>query len=812
MTSGGAGMNRSTDATFFESVLVTGATTADVSDFIPNERSFLLPIVKKLCGSADNKVMLRLLRRPLALLLFAGSLTGLSVGGFPAATERVVEAGAAPWTVPTSPPRCTQAQADSGDVATCVLMAGAGLPETRGWPAAPFPSPENPTVVTWLNLSLGANEPTVAKVQEALNKLGSTLIADGQFGAQTYTAVKAYQTSKGLTATGVVDKAMADKLGVQRTIGGTFPPTGWKWLGWGYNGSPALATFEKQLVSNKAPIGAMRVGQLRSFADSLPLFENFYAEIQAKGYVINDGGTWVFRCTASTRKDCAGQTRYSLSNHAFGLASDINTVKNPMVRYYAINGVTACSTPMKTDLPRWVVQIAEKWGLYWGGYGWTSGCQTPTQWRASVSRDPMHFEFNGSPAQAQAILRRNLGSGKCIDVVNEAGQPVNWCLMKGEVPGAGTRLAVGTAPPTGATAVVVNVVTLNAASGGSYTAEDCAARPKGPRTWSNGNVRVGRTTSTITVVPLDASGRFCLYQSAAFQTIVDVQGYFVPSAAAPTGALFTPVGALRTLDTGATTYCGPEGTCVAPRPTTPNTEVLNIAPSAVTPVAALANITTSGAAAGGYVTAGTCDAIVPGPQSYSNLNFSPLDPTAANTAFIPTASTEIGATFCTYATAALREVVDVTGFFNPPQDGGLGFTAQTPTRLVDTRRCWADPITTVQRCSLVNDAGSIVRVAAPPGASAVLINLTAVGASANGSLAPAACSAFVAGQRVAPITPTLVGAATANLAAVPVDPDGTFCVKVTSSTHVVVDLLGTFSPTGDLRFVLATPRRLISTR
>jgi hypothetical protein len=756
--------------------------------------------------------MLRVLRRPLALLLLAGTLAGMSVGGFPTTAPSRAAAADPAWTIPTSPPRCTQAQADSGLVSGCVLMAGPGLPESRGWPTAPFPVPQNPTVVAWVNLSLGAKDTTVAKVQEALNKRGATLIADGQFGSQTYTAVKAFQTANGMTATGVVDKPTAAKLGVQRTTGGTFPPTGWKWLGWGYNGSPALAAFEKQLVANTKPIGSMRVGQLRSFADALPLFEHFYAEIQAKGYVINDGGTWVFRCTASTRKDCAGQTKYSLSNHAFGLASDINTVKNPMVRYYPVNGVTACSTPVKTDMPRWVVQTAEKWGLYWGGYGWTSGCQTPTQWRASVSRDPMHFEFNGSPAQAQAILRRNLGSGRCIDVVNEAGQPVNWCLMKGEIPAAGTRLAVNTGAPTGATVAVVNVVTLDAKGPGYFTAEDCGARAKGLRTWSNGNVRVGRTTATLVVVPVDSKGRFCLYQSAAVNTVIDVQGYFAPSAVSPTGALFTPVSPIRTLDTGATTYCGPDGTCNPPGPTAPGTELLNIAPTTLTPVAALSNLTITSAAAGGYVTAGSCDALVPGPQPYSNLNVTVPDPATANMAVVPVANTEIGATFCTFATSSVHEVVHVTGFFNPPEQGGLGFAVQTPHRMVDTRKCWTDPITAVQRCAQLNGAGSIVRLAAPAGASAVLVNLTATDATAAGNIVAAACSTFDANGSTSPALPAVVGAVTSNLAAVPVGPDGTFCVKVTAPTHLVVDLIGTFSPTGDLRYSAATPHRIVNTR
>ncbi|MBK9969748.1 MAG: M15 family metallopeptidase [Acidimicrobiaceae bacterium] len=110
---------------------------------------------------------------------------------------------------------------------------------------------------------------------------------------------------------------------------------------------------------------------------------------------------YVFRCTASTRKDCAGLTRSSLSNHAYGLALDFNTAKNPLKTYYGVNGASACQTPMLTDVPQWVVQVAEKWGLYWGGYGWSSGCSSPSQVKSSASRDPMHFEFNGTVAQAR---------------------------------------------------------------------------------------------------------------------------------------------------------------------------------------------------------------------------------------------------------------------------------------------------------------------------------------------------------------------------------------------------------------------------
>jgi peptidoglycan hydrolase-like protein with peptidoglycan-binding domain len=701
---------------------------------------------------------------------------------------------------------------DAGDVATCVITLGPGLPETRGWPQPPYPEPENPTVIPWVDLSVGATGLVVAKVQSALVAWGASVAADGQFGSFTQTVVRSYQTANGLPDTGVVDETMATMLGVQNTTGGTFPPTGWKWLGWGYNGSAALAAFESQLVGNLRQIGSMKPGSLRSFPGSLPLFENFYAEIQAHGYVIGDGGSYVFRCTATTRKDCAGLTRSALSNHAYGLASDINTVKNPLKTYYGVNGVTACQTPVITDMPQWVVQVAEKWGLYWGGYGWSSGCQSPDTVRTSVSRDPMHFEFNGTPAQARAILRRNLGAGACVESVDEAGSAYPWCMYATETPGPGSRLAVDTKAPAGATAALVNIATTAAVTNGYITAEDCAARPTGLREWSNGNVRASRTASATAIVALDAQGRFCLYQSSTFHSVVDVQGYFMPSASAPDGNLYTPVSPVRALDTRSQSVCTPEGTCIASGPVPPDMEVAINAATPVTPVAALTNLTAIDPSEPGYVTADACENLTPGPQTRSNLNFTIGETIRTNMAVVPVAIGAQGAVFCTYSPRKIHEVVDVNGFFNPPAQGGLGYAPTGPTRLVDTRKCWTDPVTNVQRCGMTNSAGAIIRVQAPAGATAVVVNVTGVQPTSPGMLTPAACATMAAGGAVSAAVQASPGGSIANLAVVPVDANGQFCVQTTSSMHVVVDLIGTFSPTGDLRFVPVSPLRLLDSR
>ncbi len=751
-------------------------------------------------------------------LLSLGLATAMVTSGLAVTTAVVVgssvapvQAADAPWTLPTVPPKCTQTQINSGNVASCVVLASSSLPESYGWPTPPFPEAVPATVIPWVDLAKGASGMVVTRVQTALNANGAAIEVDGQFGTLTENAVKAFQTGRSLPVTGVVNQATADALGVQNTTF-SFPPPGWNWLGWGYNGSSALAPWEAQLQANPTAVGSVKKGQFKTMAAAMPLFMGFLAEVQARGYLIQGGtGAYVYRCTASTRKDCSGLTRAALSNHAYGLATDINTVQNPMKTYYGINGATACQTPMQTDMPQWMIQVAEKWGLYWGGYGWSSGCSSPSQVKSSASRDPMHFEFNGTPAQAAAILRYNVGGGACFDVASTTGVVTEQCLGLGEVPAAGTRVVVTTGAPAGATAALVNITTTSAANGGYITAEGCGAA-SGVRAWSNGNTRAGRATASAAVVPLDAQGRFCIYQSSTMHTIVDVQGFFSPSAAAPNGNRFTPVSTQRSVDTRTQPYCSPDGNCApAPGPVPAGVEIVSTSDAPVDAVATLANLTAVAPVANGYITADSCAGLVPGPQTRSNINFAAGD-VVSNLSVVPSSSSDQGVQFCTWGSAGLQEVVDVQGYFAPAAEGGLGLTVATPSRVVDTRQCWTDPLTEVERCNQRTAATTIMRIAAPAGAEAVWVNITTVQALANGYATAGACSDMAPGPQATSNVNAVVGAAVANTAVVPVDDDGTFCIYVSSAMHIVVDLAGTFAAGGDLRFTPVTPVRVHDTR
>ncbi|MCU1393986.1 MAG: hypothetical protein JWM34_2414 [Ilumatobacteraceae bacterium] len=592
---------------------------------------------------------------------------------------------------------------------------------------------------------------------------------------------------------------------------GVVPLPGWTYAGWAYNGSAALAGWEAQFVTNQVAIGSVRPGQLRSLPDALPLFEGFLSDIQAGGYRVTDQGAYGFRCTSGSGKTCQGLTRGSLSNHSWGLAMDIDSGANPEATYVGVNGASACTTPITTNIPQWVVQTAEKWGLYWGGYGWDSGCTSPSQMRTSATRDTTHFEFRGSPSQASAIAAKNLG-GTCVDVADDSGAIVSRCMLPGEIPAAGTRVVVDTKAPKGATAALVNLTLTGAAVAGYATAESCGAAPVGQRTSSNGNVVPGQTVANLAVVPIDANGRFCLYRSQAMHSIVDVQGFFAPAKSAGSGGtLFNAVAPQRVMDTRVQSFCAPDGGCTAQGPVAAGARLAVGAPMAPpNAVAMLANLTVTDPTAGGYLTADSCTSLAAGPQTHSNANFAAGD-TVANLGVVPVSASSTGPQFCTYSTSDVQDVVDVQGYFAPPSAGGWGLTTVASQRLLDTRGCWTDPVTTAQRCAQPNDIGSVIHLRAPAGAAAVLVNLTLTDATQPGFATAQACSQLQPDptQSNGNVVP---GRAAANLAVVAVDPDGTFCITVSAPMHVIVDLQGTFASGSGQQFVPTTPTRRSDTR
>ena len=209
------------------------------------------------------------------------------------------------------------------------------------------------------------------------------------------------------------------------------------------------------------------------------------------------------------------------------MAIDINAGANPIRSYSSVDGATACMTPIQTDMPQWVIQTAEKWGLYWGGYGWNAGCQSTSTERTVVSRDPPHFEFRGTPGQAAVIAAFNLRNDPnivCRTTVDDAGHDVEQCSRSLPVPAAGTRSPVQLTPPAGAVAAMINLTATEAAASGYLSLEDCGPRT-GPRTTSALTYAAGQSVAAMAIVPISSTGRFCVYRSSAVHTVVDVTAY-----------------------------------------------------------------------------------------------------------------------------------------------------------------------------------------------------------------------------------------------------------------------------------------------
>jgi len=728
----------------------------------------------------------------------------------PVVAPVAASASGAPVVLPTMPKPCTAQQAAAGDVATCLLGGPGGTPTARGFGEPPFPWVTAGAPLPWVDLTLGSSGHVVVALQRAIDAAGVDLVVDGSFGAKTVTAVKDYQQRVGLPATGVADGATAARLGISNSEPGPFPPTGFRWNGWGYNGSPALEAWDARIAANRTAIGGLAAGRLRVHPEVLVLFEGFLREVVDGGYPIRDLGGYVFRCTSNTRKDCNSLTPSSLSNHAFGLAIDVNTAANPELTYRAPAGGTACSVPQTTDIPQWVLDAALRWGLYWGGYGWDGGCRTPTEQKSSVLRDPMHFEFRGDVAQARAIAAtrtfRSTATRVCAQVAGDDGV-IRPACSETRLPVGGWRLPVDVGAPKGAAAALVNIALTEGATAGFVTAESCGPVASPVRAWANGTFPAAGTVSNLSVVPLDPDGRFCLFASKPVQTIVDVQGFFVGGGVAG-AAGFVPIAQRRIVDTRESGRRAPgESPFALP--------ALADVPAGATGI--LVNTAIAEASGPGFATLDRCARLSSSYPTWANVNYVPgttvanlavvPQPPAGGTAALPTEAAGAPSSGCVWPMAATHVVVDAQGAFVP--GAGLGLRLVGPRRLVDTRECATHG--GASRCGERVGAGQLVEVRGA-GGSAALVNISLTDSSGDLFVVADRCDVLATNRPLRANGNTSRGRTVSNLAVVPVAEDGSFCVYASGPVHVIVDIQGVFDAAGPLRFVAQDPVRRHDTR
>ncbi|MEJ7801108.1 MAG: M15 family metallopeptidase [Ilumatobacter sp.] len=619
------------------------------------------------------------MHRFVSFALFTTALVGFSP------TAQAADAGS--WTSPIPPPRCTVAEANSGDVGHC-LLSFYHDPATTGWGAPPAP--------------------------------------------------------------GVGD--------------------GWSYTGSGYNGSPALAAWEAaQIGANAGAVAGLAPGRVETHVAVQALFEGFLQEISDRGYRVRDASGYSFRCTTGTGGwSCPSGDPNDLSNHAWGLAVDMNSGTNPIRSYTGVDGGTACAVPIVTDFPQWAIQTAERWGLYWGGYGWNSGCRDTTSERSSVYRDPPHFEFRGTVEQAAAIAAFNVGndpSAICFDVVDDNGNDIERCNRTGR-PEAGWRLPVQVDPPAGATAVMFNLTVTEPTTQGFLTLETCGP-VSADRATSALTFAPDDSVATMAVTPLDDDGRFCVYRSTAVHSIVDVVG-FLGADGEP--MWFHPSTPTRLTDTRAGGACAPSGACHS-GPV--GSQALHAVPTTDSRPR-LANVAVIEGAGPGFLQAGTCDGV--GPQrEFSNLNYQG-DSVRSNLALI---DNDISGS-CVYALTQTHVIVDELGTLDDVT--GYGWSLQQPDRVLDTRDC------TPQWCANRPIAGTVLELDLHTDAPAAAIAITATATAAGGFVSAGPCELFEGGA--IPETSNLnhmAGQTVTNLALVELDA-GRVCLFTLAAAHVIVDV------------------------
>ncbi len=205
------------------------------------------------------------------------------------------------------------------------------------------------------------------------------------------------------------------------------------------------------------------------------------------------------------------------------------------------------------------------------------------------------------------------------------------------------------------------------------------------------------------------------------------------------------------------------------------------------PTSAVAvNLTATGTRAPGWFAAYPCEA---GRPDVSNLNHE-RDHTVAAAAIVPVGPS---GDICVYNETSTQLIVDLFGRF----DDTVDLVGATPTRLYDSRVVGArQPAFTELELHV-----------ADPGAGAIALNVTALGADAPGFVTVQPCGLTTLETSNVNV---VAGSVTPNLVMTQPDADGNVCITASTTTHLIVDRFASFAT--DAPIHLVPPDRVTDTR
>ncbi|MGP0032258.1 MAG: IPT/TIG domain-containing protein [Acidimicrobiales bacterium] len=382
------------------------------------------------------------------------------------------------------------------------------------------------------------------------------------------------------------------------------------------------------------------------------------------------------------------------------------------------------------------------------------------------------------------------------------------------IPAGGTltvNVAGNFGVPSDATAAVLNVTSVNAAATGYLTVFPAGEFQPGT---SNVNYTKGAVVPNLVEVGIGTDGDIAISTRAQSDVLVDLEGYVAPTAlrGAGSGLYHALPASTRLCDTRAGNPSGLSGSAAQCNGGTGNpgerlsaggtlsVQVTGTYGSDVIPAgtsAAVLNVTSVGSSARGHLIVYPRGASRPVASTVNDA----AGQTTGNRVIVPLSSS---GKIDIFSSSASDVVVDVSGYFSAAGGSGTQFNAEpAPIRMCDTRPGNpSDLIGGDAQCNGTDNVGEPIgpgqtlsvdvtgRAGVPTDATAVVVNLTGVGPSAQTHLTvyPALPLPTTSDLNVSP------GQTRANLTVATLSPTGTISIYNNSgSTNVVVDVLGWYS-------------------
>lgn len=330
--------------------------------------------------------------------------------------------------------------------------------------------------------------------------------------------------------------------------------------------------------------------------------------------------------------------------------------------------------------------------------------------------------------------------------------------------------------------VAINLTAANGAAVGYVTVWPCTqAKPLA----SNLNFIAAVPKANMVIARITTSGadtgKICISPSVNTHLIADVMGYY------RSGSAFTALAPARLFDSranGETVDDFSEKTGPLTAPSTFQLEVVNRGGVPATGVRAVAlNLTATQSASAGFVTVWPCNASQPTPTSISTQ-------AGVNVANLVVVGLQ-GGELCIRSTVPTQFIVDVVGYFST--SSVLGIPA--PVRISDSRPA-GTTIDNQSKAYGAVSAGGTKKIEvitrgpnAPTVSRSVVVSVSVYSAAATGYLTVWPC-----GQAKPLASNINMAAGVTNTATVmvAVGDDNEICVFSSVSTHLVVDLVGSY--------------------